>query len=197
MYAAVTLIAAWCGSPPIAAHAGRRSSVRLAEGAYCEEYVHSLPLPPNEAPPEVFVEYAMAALRKNDDPRPDTGKLTNWALGSDMVRGIHGGDPLQFLRWTRTSPVFDCMVDCESFELEMDTLSTIPGTPTRGAICKVVVRVTPREVTVDGPHSVRGRIGKPPERRFRWTMQQQRRPPRIGAWLIYEVLSMDHALDEV
>ena len=112
-----------------------------------------------------------------------------------MVRSIRQGDPIKFLQWTRRSPVFDCLVDCESWTLDRDTLTVIPGTPTRGALCKVVVKVTPREVTVDGPHSVRGRIGKPPDRAFMWTMQQQRRPPRIGAWLIYQLLSIDHALE--
>ena len=63
-----------------------------------------------------------------------------------MVRSIHQGDPIKFLQWTRRSPVFDCLVDCESWTLDRDTLTVIPGTPTRGALCKVVVKVTPRQL---------------------------------------------------
>ena len=92
--------------------------------------------------------------------------------------------------------VFDSLVDCESFALDRSSVTTIPATPTRGALCKLLVRVQPVEATVDGEHSVRGRIGKPPVRSFHWTMQQQRRPPRLGAWLIYQVLAVDHAIDE-
>ena len=102
---------------------------------------------------------------------------------------------MEFIKWTRRSPVFDCLVACDSFYLDEDTITEIPGTPTRGALCKVVVHVQPREAVVDGPHSVRGRIGRPPERAFLWTLQQQRRPPRIGAWLLYQVLAIDKALE--
>ena len=87
------------------------------------------------------------------------------------------------------------MVDCKSFHLNEETLTVIDGTLTRGALCKVVVQVSPREFVIDGPHSVRGRIGKPPMRAFLWTLQQQRRPPHIGAWRLYQVLAIDHALE--
>ena len=58
--------------------------------------------------------------------------MINWVLGGDMIRSIHNGDPEEFLSWTNRSPVFDCMVGCESFEVDLDTLTMIPGTPTRG-----------------------------------------------------------------
>ena len=144
-------------------------------GMPLDEILQTLTLPPDDTPPEEVVKYCMAALR--DDDEAETGKLINWALGGDMVRSIHGGDPEAFLKWTRRSPVFDCMVGCESFEVLTDSLSTIPATQTRGAMVRVRVRVAPTERVVDGPHSVRGRIGKPPERDFLWTIQQQRRPP--------------------
>ena len=145
---------------------------------------------------EEAVELCMRALQQNDEPCADTGKWFNWALGGDMVRSLHGGDPLRFLQWTRRSPVFDCLVDCESFSLDRSSVTTIPGTPTRGALCKLLVHVQPVEAIVNGEHSVRGRIGKPPARYFEWTMQQQRRPPRLGAWLIYQVVAVEHAVEQ-
>ena len=158
-----------------------------------QQAIDSLALPPDDAAPEEVVRVCMAALRDNDVPFRDAGKLLNWELGGGMLRAIHQGDPRQFLRWTLRSPVYDCMVRCESFEVEADTVEVIAGTPTRGALAKVVVRVTPVEAVVEGPHSVRGRVGKPRDRRFLWTMQQQRRPPRLGAWLIYQCLAVDKA----
>ena len=157
-------------------------------------FLKNLPLPPDDATPYDVVAFCMQALQDNDDPRPDAGKWLNWALGGDMVRSIHRGDPLRFIEWTCNSPVFDCLVNCESYEIDVDTLTNIPGTQTRGALCKLVVHVTPSEA-VATKHSVRGRIGKPPRRSFLWTMQQQRRPPRMGAWLIYQVLAIDHAIE--
>ena len=157
--------------------------------------VGQLELPTDDAAPEEVVQFCMDALKTNDDPSPDAGKWINWELGGDMIRSIHGGDPANFLKWSRRSPVYDCLVNCDDFYVDLDTLTHIPGTPTRGALCKVVVHVTPSEAVVDGPRSVRGRIGKPPSRSFLWTMQQQRRPPRIGAWLIYQVLAIDHAFE--
>lgn len=160
----------------------------------CDELpIDSLVLPPDDTAPEEVVRMCMAALRDNDVPFRDAGKLYNWALGGDMLRAIHQGDPSNFLRWTLRSPVYDSMVRCESFNVESDTVEMIPGTPTRGALAKVVVRVTPVQAILDGPHSVRGRVGKPRDRRFLWTMQQQRRPPRLGAWLIYQCLAIDKA----
>ena len=150
----------------------------------------------HDASAEEAVELCMRALQQNDEPCADAGKWFNWALGGDMVRSLHGGDALRFLAWTRRSPVFDCLVDCESFALDRSSITTIPGTPTRGALCKLLVHVQPVEAIVDGEHSVRGRIGKPPVRSFHWTMQKQRRPPRLGAWLIYQVVAVEHTVEQ-
>jgi hypothetical protein len=81
------------------------------------------------------------------------------------------------------SPVFSTMVNCAAYELESDTLTLIPGTATRGAMAKCVVVVTPStSAFASGP------------RRFLWTLQQERRPPRAGEWLLYEVIAIDNAI---
>ena len=209
MFQLVSLAAAWCSGPEVVVHRLARCTrpvvlmedvplpKALADWADSKqsELLEMLPQPPDDDPPEKVVEFCMNALQENDSPHPDTGKCINWVQGGDMVRSIHDGDLSKFLQWTRRSPVFDCLVDCESWSLDRDTLTLIPGTPTRGALSKVIVNVIPREATVDGPHAVRGRIGKPPSRAFMWTMQQQRRPPRIGAWHIYQLVAVDHAIE--
>lgn len=161
-----------------------------------EKVIGGLTLPPDDAAPEEVIAACMAALQKNNAPHADAGKLLNWALAGDMMRQVHQGDPGKFLSWARRSPVFDCLVNCEKFEVEASTVQVIPGTQTRGAMAKAIVAVTPCEAVVDDEHSVRGRIGKPPDRKFLWTLQQERRPPRIGAWLLYQVLAVDQAFQE-
>ena len=58
-----------------------------------EHFLEELLLPPVETPPEQIVQYCMAALRDNDKPCPDAVMFINWALGGDMARTIHNGDP--------------------------------------------------------------------------------------------------------
>ena len=39
-------------------------------------------------------------------------------------------------------------------------------------------------------------VREAPSRKFLWTLQQERRPPRQGAWLLYEVLAVDKAIEK-
>ena len=80
---------------------------------------------------------------------------------------------------------YGCTLCSLWFETEEETISVIAATPTRGAICKMVVHV-------------RCRDGRPmPSRKFLWTLQQERRPPQVGCWLISSVLALDRALNEL
>ena len=137
----------------------------------------ALPLPDADAPPEQVVFYCMDALKNNDEPSKDAGKRLNWELGSDMLRGIHKGALDNFLSWSNKSPVFSCMVDCERFTVDADSITLVPGTMTRGGLAKMKV------VTIKD-----GR-----ERSFLWTLQQQRMPPQ--RWLLYQVMAIDKAFE--
>ena len=83
-------------------HAQRREAHSIAAfrvlsengvAAQREHFLEELLLPPVETPPEQIVQYCMAALRDNDKPCPDAVMFINWALGGDMARTIHNGDP--------------------------------------------------------------------------------------------------------
>jgi hypothetical protein len=57
-----------------------------ARSAQREHFLEELLLPPVDTPPEQLVQYCMAALRDNDKPCPDAGKLFLGAWGR------HGSD---------------------------------------------------------------------------------------------------------
>ncbi len=51
---------------------------------------------------------------------------------------------------------------------------------TRGAMKTVLISVTPNNVDLK-------------ERRFLWTLQKERRPPRQGCWLVHECIAVENS----
>eukprot|EP00962_Isochrysis_galbana_P027598 scaffold8679_cov121-Isochrysis_galbana.AAC.8 len=129
--------------------------------------------------PERVVELCLRGLQQQDRR---AGLQLNWQFASGMIRSIHRGEFEKFVTWSENSPVFGTMLGCDGFTLEMDTLLLIPGTPTRGDMAKLVVDIIPRRAT-----------SRP--RRFLWTLQQERRPPLAGCWLVTQVIAIDKALE--
>ena len=100
-----------------------------------------------------------------------------------MVRANWNGDVDEFVREEKHNP--NGLANCDWWETEEESFTLIAATPTRGSICKCVVAVKCRDAI---PMA---------ERRFLWTLQQERRPPQQGVWLIANVLAMDRAMDEL
>ena len=143
---------------------------------------------PDLSPHDVVVA-CMVALQESDVPEEverngvDWGHRYQWKFFNGMVRANWGGDVDEFVREEKNNP--NGLANCDWFETDEESISHIPGTPTRGAIAKMVV-------------AVRCRDGVPMEsRKFLWTLQQERRPPQTGCWLISSVLAMDRALDQL
>ena len=84
----------------------------------------------------------------------------------------------EFVRWSKANPVFEYMVDCDDFEILEDTVETNEGTPTRGSLTKMVVRVR----NYDQP-------SKKGARDYLWTLQQERRPP-MACRLLWQVITL-------
>ena len=148
----------------------------------------SLKLPdgPSEAlSPLELVTACMRANQRNDAAKEvikrgaDWGRRYNWQFFNDVVRANWGGDPDEFCRQERNQP--KGLANCEEFNIEEPNV--IAGTPTRGALCTMIVKVKCRDAI------------PMPSRRFLWTLQQERRPPLAGCWLIREVLAVDRAID--
>ena len=70
-------------------------------------------------------------------------------------------------------------VDHESWSGKLG--NRIPATQTRGALATTMVTV----------QTNRGQ-----ERKFLWTLQQQRRPPDQGCWLVHECLYVENAIEQ-
>lgn len=99
-----------------------------------------------------------------------------------MRRGFNG-DLDEFVRLANHN--LNGLANCDWFETEEETITNIAGTPTRGAIVKMIV-------------SVRCRDAHPmPTRKFLWTLHQERRPPQAGCWLVSSVLAVDAALESL
>lgn len=78
------------------------------------------------------------------------------------------------------NPTFGAMVNLKEWSI-LSIGPEIAGTNTRGAMRTVLTSVISTKNGVDK------------ERKFLWTLQKERRPPKAGYWLIQEVLFVDNA----
>lgn len=121
------------------------------------------------------MEICMNALEKND--LENSGLATCFAFSNDMCRAAVGGSLEDFVQYAR-NPTFGSLLNCRQWRAEpLQLVNTC--TPTRGPMATQVVHVVGRD-----------------ERRksFLWTLQQERRPPLQGSWLIWQCLAKDKAI---
>ncbi|KAG8467267.1 hypothetical protein KFE25_000583 [Diacronema lutheri] len=121
----------------------------------------------------------MDSLARNNFPEVDSGLATCFAFSNDMCRAAVGASLDEFVKFAR-NPIFGSMVNCESWRAEPVNLVGNGGTPTRGAMATQLVHVV----------SLSGRT-----RTFIWTLQQERRPPNAGSWLVWQCLAKDKAIE--
>ena len=165
-----------------------RAARRLCD-ALAKHNPPELPLAPwPDLSPHDVVIACLCALQENDQPDEVArngehwGHRYNWEFFNGMVRA-NWPCVDEFVREANNNP--SGLANCDWFETEEETISIISATPTRGAICKMVVHV-------------RCRDARPlPSRKFLWTLQQERRPPQAGCWLISSVLPIDRSLEEL
>ena len=87
-----------------------------------------------------------------------------------------GGDLDAFIAYAH-NPSFGSMTSAKSYSV-LSVGAVIAGSATRGAMQTVLVRITP---------------AKGGDRTYLWTMQQERRPPRQGLWLVHECVFVENA----
>mmetsp|Transcript_24852 Transcript_24852/g.27838 ORF Transcript_24852/g.27838 Transcript_24852/m.27838 type:complete len:300 (-) Transcript_24852:124-1023(-) len=122
-------------------------------------------------------------------------------FSSDSCRMANGGSLESFLQHAN-NPVFQCMVDCDLWEI-VNVGSIIKGTQTRGDMQTVLVHVVPNKTkpTIEGALLTTSRVTKTKKtkpiqrnsRRFIWTLMKERRPPRQGHFLVHECIAVDNA----
>jgi len=104
----------------------------------------------------------------------------NFDFSSDRCRSALGGNLQDFISYA-SNPTFGCMVRCREWKI-LSVGPEISGTQVRGAMKTVLVSVRPSS-------------DKLSSRRFLWTLQRERRPPRQGCWLVHECLFVDNAYE--
>jgi len=127
------------------------------------------------------VTMCMSFLESNDVPKANSGLEVCYNFSSDSCRAANGGSLETFLQYAN-NPVFQSMVNCLEWEVLNDG-PEIPETNTRGAMKTVLIKVVQKEV--DGEQRN--------DRKFLWTLMQERRPPRQGCFLVHECLAVENA----
>jgi hypothetical protein len=114
--------------------------------------------------------------------RKDAGLEVCFHFSSDMCRAALGGSLERFRQYS-TNPVFGYLLNCSEYEI-ISVGPVIEGTRTRGAM---------QTVLMDALQGPKGDKKPYNDRRFLWTLQQERRPPRQGCWIIHEVIYVKNA----
>lgn len=162
-------------SAPVMPNDGQSSSATFKSIGIDEEFV---PFPHRDYSASDVVQMCMDSMSRNNDPYHNAGLEVCFNFSTDRCRAAQGGSLEMFVEYAH-NPIFASMVDAPKWEV-ISTGPIIQGTLTRGAMQTVLVDVHPR----DG-----GEV-----RRFLWTLQQERRPPRQECWLVWECLFVDNAI---
>lgn len=147
----------------------------LFEMGYSGEGI-CLPQPTPELSAEDIVDTCMDSLMTNDDPKANAGLEVCFNFSSDRCRASLGGSLEKFIEFA-SNPIFASMVNAKEWT-KVKVGPIITGSQTRGAMQTVLVDLKPES----------GR-----DRRFLWTLQQERRPPRQGCWLVHECIFVENA----
>jgi hypothetical protein len=143
------------------------------------EYSDFLPQPDPNLDAIDVVNSCMSVLL---DSR-DAGLEVCFHFSSDRCRAALGGS-LERFRTYATNPVFGYLVNCNDYTI-VSIGPEIAGTATRGAMRTVLMDA----ISTDSSKEQRD------ERRFLWTLQKERRPPRQNCWMIHEVIYVRNAFD--
>mmetsp|Transcript_23798 Transcript_23798/g.50522 ORF Transcript_23798/g.50522 Transcript_23798/m.50522 type:complete len:209 (+) Transcript_23798:120-746(+) len=133
---------------------------------------------PSDMNAQQVVTTCMDAMLRNDFPYENAGFETCFDFSSDRCRAALGGSLEEFITYAH-NPTFGSMKNALEYSI-LNVGPIISGSNTRGAMQTVLVRVTPQ---------------KGDNRTFLWTLQQERRPPRQGLWLVLECIYVENAFE--
>jgi len=125
----------------------------------------------------------------------DAGLEVCFHFSNDRCRAAIGGSLDNFNEYA-SNPTFDYLINCESWKI-LSVGPAIEGTQHRGSMQTVLMtarteKQTESENTKDETKASR-KADDDGGRRFLWTLQQERRPPRQGCWMVHEVLYTKNA----
>jgi hypothetical protein len=138
---------------------------------------------PNPHPDFTATDVVTVCMNTLIERRDGGGLEVCFNFSSDQCRAAVGGSLDNFAEYA-TNPVFGFLVKCNGWST-VSIGSLIPGTPTRGAMQTVLMdAILPTESLQPGDDGAR---------RFLWTLQQERRPPRQGYWVVHSVIYVKNA----
>ena len=111
----------------------------------------------------------------------DEGLEVCFNFSTDNCRAALGGSLEEFKNYAE-NPVFGYLIKCADWEI-VSIGPEIPGTATRGAMQTILINAKQA-------HTTKGDDGS---RRFVWTLQKERRPPRQNCWVVHEVVYVNNA----
>lgn len=152
------------------------SSEEPAETTTILEYDDFLPNPNPSMEPRDVLSACMNTLLD----RQDAGLEVCFNFSSDRCRAALGGSLERFAEYA-TNPVFGYLVQCCDYEI-INVGPVIKGTPTRGDMQTILMEAKQNDETGDDF-----------ARRFLWTFQKERRPPRQNCWVVHEVIYVKNA----
>ena len=163
------------------------------------EYNDFLPGPNQDLTALDVVQLCMETLKEDRT----AGLEVCFDFSSDKCRAAIGGSLEQFQDYA-TNPTFSFLVTCNDWNI-VSMGPIIQGTPTRGSMQTILMQASNQkakkqkltklqQLRMDGATGEKDENSEEGERRrFLWTMQQERRPPRQGCWLIHEVMYVNNA----
>ena len=137
------------------------------------EYDDLLPNPNPTIDPIEVVQLCMDVMMTKDN---NEGLEVCFNFSSDYLRAPFQGSLQKFVEHAN-NPIFGALVKCTHYKI-VNTGPMIEGTPNRGAMQTFLM-------DVESPGSE--------DRRYLWTLQKERRPPRSDCWLVHECLYVKNA----
>ncbi|KAG8469067.1 hypothetical protein KFE25_007585 [Diacronema lutheri] len=146
---------------------------------------------PNLGPSDV-VRTLCLALQHNNVPRERAGLSRLYDFCTFEARSAltarQGARTRERFEQYAHSPAFAELVNSAHHHVAPATI--IPGTQTRGALATVIVSV--EGFAADGSRGgLPGEAADVAPKRFRWLLQQERRPPHEGCWFVNEVVALE------
>jgi len=160
-----------------------------------------LPLPSVDFGPQDVALLVCRGLQANDAPNKDEGLRRAFAFMTwecrKAVTARQGADTVErFVEYGSRSPMLLPLIGAASLNVQRkEDVAVIPGTPTRGAMCTVRVDAWCMTYGASLSDSVGGGSDSAElsATTYAVQLQQERRPPMSGCWLIRDLVDVRFA----
>jgi hypothetical protein len=148
---------------------------------------------PHPDPSLSAVDVVSACMNTFLDEQPEAGLEVCFHFSSDRCRAATGGSLSEFSSYAQ-NPTFQYLTThCKAWQL-VSVGPIIPSTSHRGPMQTVLIEVyNDRLASKESSNAALVSKTASNNRRFLWTLQQERRPPLQGCWMIHEVLYTKNA----